>query len=45
VPLGQEKEISATELFQKLQLEAKEEKKEQTSSGIFRFLNNTLNKN
>jgi hypothetical protein len=38
VPLAQDKQISATELFQKLQAEAKEEKKEQSTSGIFRFL-------
>lgn len=37
VPLAQDKQISATELFQKLQAEAKEEKKEQSTSGIFRF--------
>ncbi|XP_065335566.1 leucine-rich repeat-containing protein 47-like [Cloeon dipterum] len=37
-PLGQDKELTAAEMFKNLQEEAEEEKRSQSGSGIFRFL-------
>ncbi|XP_059490080.1 leucine-rich repeat-containing protein 47-like [Neocloeon triangulifer] len=38
VPLGQDKVITAAEMFKNLQEEAEEEKRTQSASGIFRYL-------